>query len=66
MGDIDGSSSNENYDTLKFLDMYNTIYAMRQDLERTKKPVGTRESPARSCKDLFYGHSSFNDGILSY
>lgn len=49
-------------DTVKFLDMYSTIYTMRQDLERIRKPVGTRENPVRSCKDLFYGHPQFKDG----
>lgn len=47
---------------LKFLDMYTSIYSMRQDLERVKKPIGTRDNPARTCKDLYYGHSSFNNG----
>lgn len=48
--------------SLKFLDMYNSIYSMRQDLERVKKPVGTRDNPARTCKDLYYGHSQFTNG----
>lgn len=47
---------------LKFLDMYSSIYSMRQDLERVKKPIGTRDNPARTCKDLYYGHSSFDNG----
>lgn len=51
-------------DGLKFLDMYNSIYAMRQDLERARKPLGTRENPARNCKDLYYGHPQFLNGNL--
>lgn len=35
---------------------------MRQDLERIKKPIGSRENPVRTCKDLFYGHPKFEDG----
>lgn len=35
---------------------------MRQDLERVRKPVGTRDNPVRSCKDLYYGHPQFMDG----
>lgn len=42
--------------------MYSSIYAMRQDLERIRKPVGTRDNPVRTCKDLFYGHPQFKDG----
>lgn len=55
-------SKHNKEDTVKFLDMYSTIYTMRQDLERIRKPVGTRENPVRSCKDLFYGHPHFKDG----
>nr|CAD7427672.1 unnamed protein product [Timema monikensis] len=46
----------------KFLDMYSSIYTMRQDLDRMRKPVGTRENPVRTCRDLFYGHPQFKDG----
>jgi len=49
----------------KFLDMYSSIYTMRQDLDRIRKPVGTREHPVRTCKDLFYGHPQFKDGEQS-
>lgn len=46
----------------KFLDMYSSIYAMRQELDRIRKPIGSRENPVRTCKDLFYGHPHFHDG----
>lgn len=46
----------------KFLDMYSSIYSMRQELDRMRKPVGTRENPARTCKDLWYGHQQFESG----
>lgn len=46
----------------KFLDMYSSIYSMRQELDRIRKPVGTRESPARTCKDLWYGHNHLENG----
>jgi hypothetical protein len=45
--------------------MYSSIYTMRQDLDRIRKPVGTREHPVRTCKDLFYGHPQFKDGEKS-
>lgn len=46
----------------KFLDMYSSIYAMRQELDRIRKPLGTKENPVRTCKDLYYGHPQFKDG----
>lgn len=46
----------------KFLDMYSSIYSMRQELDRIRKPVGTRENPVRTCRDLYFGHPHFKDG----
>lgn len=59
--DENGSTSKDDIGP-KFLDMYSSIYAMRQDLDRIRKPVGTRENPVRTCKDLYYGHPQFKDG----
>lgn len=49
-----------------FLDIYSAIYSMRQDLDRIRKPIGTKENPGRSCKDLFFGHPQFKDGIFFF
>lgn len=46
----------------KFIDLYTSIYTMRQDLDRLRKPVGSKENPARTCRDLYYGHPTFEDG----
>lgn len=46
----------------KFLEMYSSIYSMRQELDRYRKPDGTRENPARSCRDLWYGYPHFKNG----
>lgn len=51
---------------MKFLDMYSTIYAMRQDLEKVRKPTGTKDNPARTCKDLYYAHPHYTDGMYYY
>ena len=48
----------------KLMDMYTNIYTMRQDLERMKKPIGTKDNPARTCRDLFYGHPKFKGLIF--
>lgn len=58
------TSEEENYPVevgFKYLDMYSVIYSMRQDLERQRKPVGTRENPARSCRDLHIGYPNFDN-----
>jgi collagen type V/XI/XXIV/XXVII, alpha len=46
------------------LDMYNAIYAMRKELEKVKRPHGTKENPARTCRDLYFGHPQFKDGTI--
>lgn len=46
-----------------FIDVYTSIYAMREDLERIRKPLGLRENPARTCKDLYFSHPHFKNGI---
>jgi collagen type V/XI/XXIV/XXVII alpha len=43
--------------------VYTDVYNMRIELEKMKKPIGTRNSPARSCKDLFQGHPQLKDGF---
>lgn len=69
----DKSPENPNEDNLteeelgpKFLDIYSSIYSMRQELDRIRKPIGSRENPVRTCRDLFYGHPHFNDGWCSF
>jgi len=46
----------------RLLDMYSSIYTMRQDLDRIRKPQGSKDNPVRSCRDLYYGHPQFKDG----
>lgn len=47
----------------KFLDMYSSIYSMRQELDRMRKPLGSQDSPSRSCRDLWLGHPQFENGF---
>ena len=42
--------------------VYTDIYNMRIELEKIKKPIGTRNSPARTCQDLHFGHPQMTDG----
>lgn len=35
---------------------------MRKDLDNTRKPRGTKEFPARTCKDIYNAHPKFEDG----
>ena len=46
----------------KLEEVYKEIFSMRGSLDRMKKPTGTKENPARSCKDLYFGHPKLPDG----
>lgn len=48
----------------KFVDMYSTIYSMKQEMDRIRRPVGTKDNPVRTCKDLYFGHPQFEDGKI--
>lgn len=48
----------------KYVDMYSTIYSMKQEMDRIRRPVGTKDNPVRTCKDLYFGHPQFEDGKL--
>jgi len=43
--------------------VYTDIYNMRIELEKIKKPTGTRNNPARTCQDLHFGHPQSKDGF---
>lgn len=48
----------------KFVDMYSTIYSMKQEMDSIRRPVGTKDNPVRTCKDLYFGHPQFEDGKI--
>ena len=48
---------------MDLITVYTDVYNMRIELEKMKKPIGTKNSPARSCKDLFFGHPQLKDGF---
>ncbi|XP_046812000.1 collagen alpha-1(XI) chain-like [Lucilia cuprina] len=41
--------------------MYNAIYGMRQEMDKIRKPTGTQDNPGRTCRDLHYAHTQFED-----
>ncbi|KAG9343617.1 hypothetical protein JZ751_013787 [Albula glossodonta] len=43
-------------------DIFGSLNNLKQDIERMKFPMGTRDNPARTCKDLQLGHPEFPDG----
>merc|ERR1711936_822437 len=43
--------------------VYTDIYNMRIELEKIKKPTGSRNNPARTCQDLHFGHPQIKDGF---
>lgn len=41
--------------------VYTDVYNMRIELEKLKQPIGTRNSPARTCKDLHRGYPNMKN-----
>ena len=39
---------------------------MREDIDRVRFPNGGKETPARSCKDIYLDHPEFSDGKLYF
>merc|ERR1711963_1184942 len=61
-GDGSGQSRPQQDSDVDLITVYTDIYNMRIELEKIKKPIGTRNSPARTCQDLHYGHPQMKDG----
>ncbi|TMW44814.1 hypothetical protein DOY81_010108 [Sarcophaga bullata] len=45
----------------KIMDMYNTIYSIRLEMDKIRKPTGSQDNPGRTCRDLYYAHPQFED-----
>ncbi len=61
---LDGASSSDfSSDDVDLVTVYTDVYNMRIELERMKKPLGTKNHPARACKDLAQGHPQLEDGF---
>jgi len=62
-GDGSAKSRPQKDSDVDLITVYTDIYNMRIELEKIKKPIGTRNSPARTCQDLHYGHPQMTDGF---
>ena len=62
-GDNGARSRPQQDSDVDLITVYTDIYNMRIELEKIKKPIGTRNSPARTCQDLHYGHPQMKDGF---
>lgn len=62
-GDQGTRSRPQNNEDVDLITVYTDVYNMRIELEKMKNPVGTKNSPARSCKDLHFGHPQLKDGF---
>merc|ERR1740131_565202 len=59
----EGKSRPQKDEDVDLITVYTDIYNIKIELEKIKKPLGTRNSPARTCQDLHYGHPQMNDGF---
>jgi collagen type V/XI/XXIV/XXVII alpha len=59
---FEGQSRPQKDEDVDLITVYTDIYNIKIELEKIKKPLGTRNSPARTCQDLHYGHPQMLDG----
>lgn len=46
--------------------IFQDIDDLKIELDEIRFPTGSRDSPARSCKDLYLTHPEFKDGKSVY
>jgi len=59
----EGKSRPQKDEDVDLITVYTDIYNIKIELEKLKKPLGSRNSPARTCQDLHYGHPQMTDGF---
>ncbi|KAL2086392.1 hypothetical protein ACEWY4_017451 [Coilia grayii] len=70
-GEGEGANEEENEDALFLSDqpagqdmeeVFASLSSMRGEVEGLRTPMGTFDSPARTCKELWFCHPSYKDG----
>ena len=47
-------------------EIYGSLNSLRQEIEAMRFPLGTQESPARTCQDLMLSQPEYKDGTGSH
>ena len=46
--------------------IFSHIDELDTDLQEIKFPLGTKDSPARTCRDIYLGHPEYKDGLYDF
>lgn len=46
-------------------EIFGSLHSLHEDIRGMRFPLGTKESPARTCQDLYLSQPKYDDGMIN-